>query len=151
MKSTVQNLVYVILMRLASSNGTVSLGEGLRSELQTAGYLDTDIEVAFAYLAERINGSKSVEASFPARRHLNFFEALKVNMEVLETLFKLEQMGLIDPMEREVLIEGFQHGDGPADIEDLEYALTVIIGPKRNNEAQNTLMAVSDGYIPTYH
>ncbi|NLN93946.1 MAG: DUF494 domain-containing protein [Candidatus Hydrogenedens sp.] len=151
MKTAVQNLVYMILLRMAASNGSLSLGDGLRLELEEAGYNGSDIEIAFEYVSGRIKDQQSYDPAFPSRRHLNYFESLKINPDVLETLIKLEQMGLIEPIEREVLLEGFQHAEGQADLDDLDYALSVMIGPKRNNEAQNALMTVSDGYIPTYH
>lgn len=151
MKATVQNLVYMILLRLAASNGSLPLGEGLRAELEEAGYNGSDIEVAIEYVSDRVKDHQSFDPAFPARRHLNYFESLKINSDVLETLIKLEQMGLIEPIEREVLLEGFQQTDGRADLDELDFALSIMISPKRNNEAQNALMTVSDGYIPTYH
>ena len=151
MKTAVQNLVYMILLRMAASNGSLSLGDGLRLELEEAGYNGSDIEIAFEYVSGRIKDQQSYAPAFPSRRQLNYFESLKINPDVLETLIKVEQMGLIEPIEREVLLEGCQHAVGQADLDDLDYALSVMIGPKRNNEAQNALMTVSDGYIPTYH
>ncbi|HNZ48403.1 MAG TPA: DUF494 family protein [Candidatus Hydrogenedentes bacterium] len=151
MKNDVQNLVTIIMQRIAASNGAVSVGDVLRAELQKDGFKEKDINVAFEFVSSGMQGKMSFDLKFPARRHLNVFESFKIQEEVMETISKLEQMGLLDPMEREALLENIQHSDGRADKDDLEYALSVMLAPKRNSEAQNALLTVSEGYTPTFH
>ena len=74
-----------------------------------------------------------------------------MQMDVRNAMTRLELMGMIEPLEREMLLERFIHSEGLADMESLDYALSYIIGTGRNVEFQQAMLSIFEGFPPTLH
>lgn len=151
MKVSVAKLVTVILERMAATHGKMPTEKAMRSFLLRQGYNRKDIDSAIEIINTHFSQKPSYTAQSPPVRQLAFYESTKITMEVHQAMTRLELMGLLDPYEREVLLERFIHSDGQADMEALDFALSYVVGTGRNAETQQTMLTVLEGYSPTIH
>lgn len=151
MKTTLAELVSVILAHIESCGEKQTSEKAVRSLLVSKGYNRRDIESAIDYIFTRMDGASISQEETPAMRQLAFYETAKIQQDVHHAITRLELMGLIEPVEREMLIERFVHSEGQADMDALDYALSYIVGARRNVEAQQALLAIFEGYAPTVH
>ncbi len=151
MKASVAELVSVILDKMDTVNNRRSSEKAMRSFLIEQGYNIRDIDSAFQLINTHLCERPVIQERTPALRQLAFFESTKVNGEVHQAMTRLELMGLLEPLEREMLLERFIHSEGQADMEALDFALSYIIGAGRNAESHQAMLAVFDGYPPTMH
>ncbi|HOC70067.1 MAG: Protein Smg [Candidatus Hydrogenedentes bacterium ADurb.Bin101] len=151
MKVSLTKLVDVILEHVASSKGKVPTEKSMRSFLLRQGYTKKDIDSAIEIINTHLNQKPAYLRYAPPMRQLAFYESMKISLDVHHAITRLELLGLIEPLEREVLLERFIHADGQADMESLDYALSYLVGPGRNAETQQTMIAVLEGYSPTVH
>ncbi len=151
MKVSVSKLVDVILEQLDASRDKPPSEKAMRTLLIRQGYNRRDIDSAFKVIKTQLSGEPAFYDAAPAVRQLAFYENAKIQREVHHAMTRLELMGLINPMEREMLLERFLHTDGEADMESLDFALSYILGCTRNAETQQTLLNVFEGYGPTVH
>jgi uncharacterized protein Smg (DUF494 family) len=151
MKLSVAKLVNVILERMASSRGKLPTEKAMRTYLLRQGYNHRDIDSAIEIINSHLAQKPVYSSQSPPVRQLAFYETTKVNSDVHQAMTRLELMGLLDPFEREVLLERFIHSDGQADMEALDFALSFVVGTARNAEAQQTMLTVFEGYSPTLH
>ncbi len=151
MKASVAELVTVILEKLDTVSEKPPTEKAMRSFLIEQGYNRRDIDSAFKMINTHLSEKPILQETAPAIRQLAFFESTKVQTDVHQAMTRLELMGLLEPLEREMLIERFVHSEGQADMEALDFALSYIIGAGRNIESQQAMLAVFDGYSPTMH
>lgn len=151
MKVSVAKLVNVILERMAFSNDKPPSEKAMRSYLLQEGYKRCDIDTALELISTHLAERPVYKTEAPAIRQLAFYEAAKIHQDVHHAMTRLEIMGLLDPFEREFLLERFIHTEGQADMEALDFALSYVIGAARNVEAQQALLSVFEGFSPTYH
>ena len=123
----------------------------MRSLLQLQGHNHNDIDFAIKIVNDYLSMKPTYSEKILSLRQLAFFESTKISEEVLQTITRLELFDLLEPFEREMLLERFLHSEGQADMEALDYALSFIVGTMRNAEVQQTMMTVFEGYEPTYH
>lgn len=151
MKVSIAELVNVILERMATMRGKVPTEKAMRTFLLRQGYNRNDIDSAIEIINTHLAQKPVYSTLTTPMRQLAFYETTKVSMEVHQAMTRLELMGLLDPFEREVLLERFIHSEGQADMESLDFALSYVIGTARNAEAQQTMLTVFEGYSPTLH
>ncbi len=151
MKASIAELVSVILEQLNTVNGPSPTETTVRSRLLEKGYKRKDIDSAFQLVNTRLKEPIVVRDYRPALRQLAFFESNKVHSDVYHAMTRLDLMGLLEPLEREMLLERFIHAEGQADMEALDFALSYVIGAARNAETQQAMLTVFEGYSPTLH
>ena len=144
MKQSLSQLVNVILEKLAEQPGASS-ESGLRSWLLRQGYAQRDIDAALKMVGRR-PGSGMPKGTRPAGlRHLSTYESMRLSPEAKAALARLEFYDLIEPTEREALLERLDQIEGPVGLADLEYLLSWVVCPTRDVETQQTIYAVLDG------
>jgi len=136
---------------VASRKGKVPTEKSMRSFLLRQGYNKQDIDSAIKIINTHLNQKPVYMRQSPPVRQLAFYESTKISTEVHHAITRLELLGLIEPLEREVLLERFIHSEGQADMESLDFALSYLVGPGRNAETQQAMLAVLEGYSPTVH
>ncbi len=151
MKVSVAKLVNVILEHVASQQGKLPTEKSMRTLLLRQGYKKQDIDSAIEIINTHLAQKPVYSTQPPPVRQLAFYESTKISTEVHHTITRLELLGLLEPFEREILLERFIHSEGQADMETLDYALSYMVGPGRNAETQQTLLTVLEGYSPTLH
>ncbi|HDP34589.1 MAG TPA: DUF494 family protein [Candidatus Hydrogenedentes bacterium] len=151
MKISVAELVNVILEQMDDTTGKAPTEKAMRSRLIKQGYKRRDIDSAFKLINTHLAERPVLQEAMPSLRHLAFFESAKVQSDVLQAMTRLELMGLLEPYEREMLLERFIHSEGQADMEALDFALSYVIGTGRNAEAQQVMLNVFEGFSPTVH
>lgn len=113
------------------------------------GYNKRDIEAAMKLVRPHV-------AAAPQRnpgsvRHLAFYEDLKLSRDARNALARLDLYELIDPYEREVLLERLLQYEGEVTLEDLDYVLTSVLCGSRDVETQQTIFGVFEGNPDTLH
>ncbi len=151
MKATVAKLVSYILEHIADKHDKAPSEKAMRSLLARKGYKRRDIDVAFEVINNQLMDKPVLSDAMPPLRQLAFYENNKIQQDVHHAMTRLEMMGLIEPIEREMLLERFLHTDGPADMEALDFALSYIICTGHNVEVQQTMLTVFEGFSPTIH
>ncbi len=151
MKVTVAKLVSVILEKLEATGDKPPTEKAMRVYLMRQGYKRTDIDTALEFINTNLTDAPVYSDQMPAMRQLAFYETTKVGREVHHTMARLELLGLLNPMEREMLLERFIHSEGQADMESLDFALAYMVGTTRNAETQQALLSAFEGYGPTVH
>jgi len=148
MKQSLSQLVNVILEKLAEQPGASS-EHGLRSWLLRQGYAQRDIDAALKMVGRR---SGLPQGTRPAGlRHLSAYESMRLSPEAKAALARLEFYDLIEPAEREALLERLDQIEGPVGLPDLEYLLSWVVCPTRDVETQQTIYAVLDGKSGKVH
>lgn len=151
MKISVAELVSVILEQMDAAGEKPFPEKTVRSRLIKQGYNRRDIDSAFKLINTHLSEKPVLNETMPSIRHLAFFESTKVQQDVHHAMTRLELMGLLEPYEREMLLERFIHSEGQADMEALDFALSYIIGTGRNAESQQAMLSIFEGFSPTIH
>lgn len=150
MKQSLSQLVNVILERLANQPGTSS-ESGIRNWLLRQGYAQRDIDAAMKMVGRR-PGPGMPASPRPTRfRHLSDYESMRLTPEARAALARLELYELIEPGEREALLERMDQIEGPVGVPDLEYLLSWVVCPTRDVETQQTIYSVLDGKTGRAH
>lgn len=150
MKQSISKLVNVILEKLAEQAGAPNEG-GIRTWLLRQGYAQRDIDVAFKMARRRAGAPPSSTKRPTGPRHLSEYEALRLSPEAQAALLRLELYELIEPAEREAMLERMDQFEGQVGLADLEYLLSWIVCPTRDVETQQTIFAVLDGKTGRAH
>lgn len=152
MKPQLSELVDAILQRLAERAGRPETESGMRNWLMRQGYKKGDIEAALAMLHSRlapaVQGQGARHTSF---RHLSGYELQKLSQPAREALTRLEAYELIDPYERELILDRLGQFEGEVSMDDLDYLITWILGATRDVESLQTIFDVMDGDEMTLH
>jgi uncharacterized protein Smg (DUF494 family) len=150
MKQSISQLVNVILEKLAEQPGTPNEG-GIRTWLLRQGYAQRDIDVALKMVGRRAGVPAFNAKRAIGPRHLSDYEALRLSPEAQAALLRLELYELIEPSEREAMLERMDQFEGQVGLTDLEYLLSWIVCPTRDVETQQTIYAVLDGKTGRAH
>lgn len=146
MKHQLAELVNVILQHIEESAEAPPSETGLRSLLAREGYKKRDIEAAMRLVMPRFHSEVKVVRSNPGSvRHLSPYERYKFSSEVRDALARLELYELLDPYERELLMERLTQLEGMVTMEDLDYALSTLTCMTRDVETQHTIFDVLEG------
>lgn len=151
MKQSLSKLVDVILQRLAEEPDESPSESGLRTWLLRQGYAQRDIDVALNLIGPRFSAERASESALGKVRHLSEYEQFRITPEARAALARLEMYELIEPHERELILERIDQFDGPLALPDLEYLINWIVCPTRDVETQQTIYSVLDGQAGTVH
>jgi uncharacterized protein Smg (DUF494 family) len=153
MKPQLAELVNVILRRLEERPGAYLSETGMRSWLARQGYNKRDIDTAIKLVWPRIS---MMMAPVPERqpgsvRQLSSYESFKLTAEARDALTRLELFELIEPYEREMLLERLGQFDGELGMDDLDYLLSWVLYSTRDVETQQTICNVFEGSHNALH
>ncbi len=154
MKHSVTDIVDVILRRLQEHPEALPSEKGLRSWLSRQGYNKREIDAAI----------KLVKPGFPSVPHpmtptqsqssvrlLSILEEYKLTPEARNVLARLELYGLLDPYDREMILDYLNHMDGEVGLDELDYLLSWMVCSGRDVAYQQTLFDVFEGKKDTKH
>ena len=154
MKHSVTDIVDVILRRLQEYPEALPSEKGLRSWLSRQGYNKREIDAAI----------KLVKPGFPSVPHpmtptqtqssvrlLSILEEYKLTPEARNALARLELYGLLDPYDREMILDYLNHMDGEVGLDELDYLLSWMVCSGRDVAYQQTLFDVFEGKKDTKH
>jgi len=152
MKQLVTKLVDVILKRLEEQPEAVPTENGIRSWLTGQGYKKRDIDAAIKLVAPRfLSVSREDALSHVPVRTLSLLEEYKLLPEARDALARLDMYGLIDPYEREMILDRLNHFDGLVGLDELDYLLSWVVCGGRDVESQQTIFSVLEGDGGTLH
>ena len=146
MKVQLAELVNVILRKLEEQPEAPPSEKRMRSWLAHQGYNKRDIEAAIKLVWPRVVPVASMPRVPGLVRHLSSFEVCKLTREARDALARLELYELIDPAEREMLLERLGQFEGEVGMEDLDYLLSWVMGSSRDVESQQTIYGVFEGH-----
>ena len=152
MKQSVTELVNVILERMEQYPDVPATEKGIRSWLTGQGYNPRDIDAALRLVQPQM-GRPNISATHgpvPVRM-LSAFEEHKLTTEARDALVRLELYELIDPTERELILDRISQFDGPVGMDELDYLLSWILYSTRDVETQQTIYSVFEGNRETLH
>jgi len=143
MKAAIAELVSVILQHLEEGAGKAPSEQGVRLWLTKKGYNKRDIDAALALVAPRFARPITHAKHSPAAvRHLSSYEACKLSAEARDALVRIELYELIEPHERELLLERLGQFEGEVSMDDLDYLLSWLLYSTRDVESQQTIYSV---------
>lgn len=151
MKQSLTKLVDVILQKLAEQPDGASAETGLRSWLKRQGYAAPDIEAALKMVDPAYVRSTGGDFGPGKIRQLSDYESYRLSPEARAALARLEMYQLIDPYEREMLLERLDQFEGIVGLHDLDFLLHWLVCPTRDIEHQQTIFSVLDGPGGTVH
>lgn len=101
----------------------------LRAELTAAGFPETQVEHAFAWLArlEHPQSEAQLQAPLPALRIYSADELSRFDAECRGLLLDLERIGVLDVESRELVIELLLPLDMPVDAQLLKWAAMLVV------------------------
>jgi uncharacterized protein Smg (DUF494 family) len=152
MKQTLLELVDVILRRIDEQPHNLPSESGIRAWLARLGYAKRDIDAAMKLVRPRFQGVPYVLEHGPGKlRQLSDFEAIKMSPEARNALVRLELYELLDPMEREAILERLDQFEGEVGLAELDYLVSWVLSGRRDYEYQQTVYNVLEGKGETLH
>jgi uncharacterized protein Smg (DUF494 family) len=152
MKHSVTDIVDVILRRLEEHPEALPSEKGLRSWLSRQGYNKHEIDAAMKLVqpgfASAIQPERQTQNSM---RLLSIIEEYKLTPEARNALIRLELYGLLEPYDREMVLDYLNHFDGEVGLDELDYLLSWMVCSGRDVAYQQTLFDVFEGNKDTLH
>lgn len=139
MKSDVlELLVYLFEHYMDDEGERLPDEEGLRDELQQAGFRLHDIRKAFAWLGDLADRPEplGVTANDSALRHFDDSEMLRLDASCRGFLLFLEQNGVLNPLSRERVIDRLMALEGDLiSIEHVKWVVLLVLFSEPGEEA----------------
>jgi len=152
MKQYLTQLVDEILQKIQEQPGAVPTETGIRKWLLHKGYAKTDIDAAMAMVQPRMQSLAHVVESGPGTiRHLSAYENFKLSKDAQAALVRLELYELLDPFEREMILERLDQFDGEIGMDELDYLVSWVVCSHRDVEHQQTVYNALEGKGNTLH
>jgi uncharacterized protein Smg (DUF494 family) len=152
MKQSLLKLVDVILREMDEHPEVRRSEAFIRSWLQRQGYKKHDIDAAMKLVRPRFEQQSRIVNYRPGSvRALSIWEDFKLTPEARNALARLERYGLIDPFERELILERLGTFEGPVGLDELDYLLSSVVYGGRDFESQQTIYNVLEGSGDTLH
>ena len=153
MKSTLLEAINAVLQRLEDFPRAPESEDAIRMWLAGQGFSRRDIDAAMRIVFPQggaPSAPRGLSAAAPMRQ-LAQYEFSRLTPEARSALARLDMHGLIEPREREFLIERLMQMEGDLDLDALDFVLSTVFCTTRNAESQNTLLSTLEGYGPTLH
>ncbi|MDX1595186.1 MAG: DUF494 domain-containing protein [Gammaproteobacteria bacterium] len=139
MKSDVlELLVYLFEHYMDDEADSLPDEEGLRDELQQAGFRLQDIRKAFAWLGDLADRPERLGATATASalRHYDDVETRRLDPECRGFLLFLEQNGVLNPVSRERVIDRLMALEGdPISLEHVKWVVLLVLFSEPGEEA----------------
>lgn len=152
MKTTLTELVDVIIERIEQHPDTAPTEHGIRSWLVRQGYNKRDIETVLKLVRPRFEALRHMgRRGLGAVRQLTAYEEYKLSPEARDTLIRLELYGLIEPYEREMILDRLAQFESEVGMDELDYLLSWLVYSSRDVESQQTIYNVFEGNKKNVH
>ncbi len=144
MKPVLVKLVDAILKHLEEHPESTPTEQGIRKWLNQQGYAKRDIDCAIRLLKPCFGKNRpSVNHEPPVTtRPFTDIELNKLRPVARDILVRLEVYGLLEPFEREAILEKISSFEGTVGLEELEYLLSWLVFTVRDVETQQTFLRV---------
>lgn len=143
MKPALIKLVDAILRHMEEHPETAPTEYGIRKWLAQQGCTKRDIESAMRILRPRFSATSAGAVENPvSTRPLTDTELYKLAPQARDMLARLDAYGLIDPYEREMILERLNHFEGEIGLEELDFLLSWVVYSTRDFETQQTFNRV---------
>ncbi len=146
MKQTLIKALDEILRDMAEHPEAPYTESRIRSWLAQQGFDKRDIDAAIRLIRpgfhQRVQGTTRRAI---AARPLTEGETCKLTTEARNALARLELYGLIEPSERETVLDRLAHFDSEVGLEELDYLLSWVVCGTRDIETQQVLRNVLRG------
>ena len=111
----------------------------LRDELLQAGFGELEVDRALAWLEELATTDAEPFANKPANRSMRIFsmrELARLDVECRGYMMYLEQIGILSPAQREVVLERLMALDTPdIDVEQVKWVVLMVLFSQPGQEA----------------
>jgi len=152
MKQNLLELVDVILRKIQEKPERLPSESGLRTWLSRQGYAKPDIDAAIKLARPRFTSVPHIMERGPGSvRQLSSYEAFKLTPEARAALVRLELYELLDPYEREMILDRLDHFEGEVGMSELDYLVSWVVCANRDVEYQQTVFNVLEGKEGTRH
>jgi uncharacterized protein Smg (DUF494 family) len=152
MKTTLTTLVDEIIQILQEHPDSVPSESGIRRWLAGKGVSPGDIDTAMKLVQPRLNSMLSIVNSGPGTvRQLSSYESYKLSKEAHAALNRLELYELMDPFERELILERLDQFEGEVGMSELEHLITWVMCSHRDVEHQQIILSVLEGKTENLH
>jgi uncharacterized protein Smg (DUF494 family) len=153
MKPSLVKLVDVILRKIEEHPAGAQVSEsGIRSWLVRQGYNKREIDAALKLVRPCFEPDHRVVRHSPvSARILSALEEYKLTSEARDALVRLELYQLIDPQEREMILDRLNHFEGEVGLEEMDYLLSWVVCGGRDVESQQTILNVLERQADTLH
>jgi len=152
MKTTLTTLVDEIIQILQEHPDSFPSESGIRRWLAGKGVSAGDIDAAMKLVQPRLKSMLGVVNSGPGTvRQLSSYETYKLSKEAHAALNRLELYELLDPFEREMILERLDQFEGEVGLSELEYLVTWVMCSHKDIEHQQIIQNVLEGKTETLH
>ena len=152
MKPSLVELVNAIIRRIQERPDAAPSEKGLRSWLARQGFKKNEIEAALKLVRPRFpEGVEPERNPMTSERLLSPQEEYKLTPEARNIFHRLELYGMIDPYEREMILEHLSHFEGEVGVDELDYLVAWMVCGGRDVGFQQTLFDLFEGGDKTLH
>ncbi len=152
MKPSLTKVVDAILRCIEEGPEAVHTEKGMRSWLKRLGFNKREIDAAMKLVAPRLSENPGViEHRLTTVRVLSAEERARLTPEARAALERLDFYGLIDPYEREMLLDRLSQYEGEVGMDELDGLLSWLVLSVRDVESQQTIYDVIDGSNSVRH
>ena len=145
MKQSLTQIVDTILQKIQEQPDRFRTESRIRTWLTNQGYAKHDIDAALKLVHSNMGGYTTGAKGPASVRHFAPYEQLKLSDEAQAALQRLDLFGLIEPYEREAILDRLDQFEGEVDMTDLEYLVSWIVCSSRDVEHQQTIYQVLEG------
>lgn len=144
-------LIYLFENYIDDESDLVPDPDSIRIELLEAGFPQNDINKAFEWL-ESLTQQQSIQTATPAFRIFSREEAAKLDIECRGFLLFLEQIGILAPASREMVIDRVMALDDEAiSLENLKWIVLMVLFSQPDEEVAFARMEdLIYGNMPVY-
>ena len=151
-------LMYLFEHYMDGDNNDFPEQDSLRKELVDAGFTHSEVDKAFDWLeglaAQKERSGNGLMTTKRSIRVFNNTETKKINVECRGFLLFLDQIGVLDPTNRELVIDrvmALENDD--IDLRDLKWVILMVLFNQPGQEAAFAWMEdqVFEEYMPTAH
>ncbi|HOV73189.1 MAG TPA: DUF494 family protein [Candidatus Hydrogenedentes bacterium] len=152
MKPSLVELVNAIIRRIQERPDATPSEKGLRSWLARQGFKKHEIDAAMKLMRPRFpDNAKQDGNPHLSVRLLSPQEEYKLSPEARNILLRLELYGMINPMEREMILDHLGHFEGEVGVDELDYLVAWMVCGGRDIGFQQTLFDLFEDKDKTLH
>lgn len=152
MKHSLFEIVDVLVQRIQEHPEAAPSEKGIRTWLARQGYSKREIEAALKLVRPRVRAVAPEFLDGPSTvRMPSVFEEFKLSKEARNAFSRMELYGLLEPHEREMVLDYLNHFEGEVGIQELDYLLSWLICGSRDVGFQQTLYHAFEGKTETLH
>ncbi|MCP1728077.1 Smg protein [Natronospira proteinivora] len=116
----------------------------LFSELEEAGFPSTEIQKAFQWLEDLADGGQILESQTVTRESVRIFsplEQIRISPECRGFLIYIEQIGILDPLQRERVIDRIMALESPSvDLDQVKWIVLMLLFNQPGQEEEYARM-----------